>query len=479
MPEELPSRGPGDVLGPEAPHDESNGRQQEAAAVVLPQPSQRNIGRAALRLRISGGDGAPLSLLSSHELELFSHYIMHASRAIASDQDDLFALHVGIPNLALTTPAVMGSVLALSAACKCNDILNCTSEPLQHLEEVRDHLLLADKHHRASLEQLQEAISQSNFNAVLANAALMVLYALSNHCVRVRIAMAARAQGETLPQDLLPTQSQWITSIRAAYAAYVGLQNSSSDLSPSPNPRLTEAEESHLLGTLASDPGFVYQDGPSEQTKRLLLPIVSASYTAALQKLRLRCEEASRGEGHHLGSDVCLASLTLLEEVFETILGNGPPPNQNAASSNNNVSNYAYPWLARYLSRVTSASPSKLSRRASMSFLNRVPAQFLHLVQTFLDLIYTDSSLATLSRVQNQDASFKMTHLPAMDIFAHWLVLVMLVDGVWWIGDIGHWELGRIVATTSTCGWMPHLTEGGTWWPETMYALKSTVASSA
>jgi hypothetical protein len=37
-------------------------------------------------------------------------------------------------------------------------------------------------------------------------------------------------------------------------------------------------------------------------------------------------------------------------------------------------------------------------------------------------------------------------HNLALEIFAHWLVLVMLLDNVWWIGGIGAWELGRVVA---------------------------------
>jgi len=60
----------------------------------------------------------------------------------------------------------------------------------------------------------------------------------------------------------------------------------------------------------------------------------------------------------------------------------------------------------------------------------------------------------------------------AMDIFAHWLVPILMLDDVWWIGDIGSWELGKLVAMRrdvrwSGCFW----TNDEDWWPESMYEV--------
>jgi len=55
-------------------------------------------------------------LLDARDLELLSHYLSHTSRTIAFDRDDLYALHVGIPNLAFSSKALMSSTLALAAA---------------------------------------------------------------------------------------------------------------------------------------------------------------------------------------------------------------------------------------------------------------------------------------------------------------------------------------------------------------------------
>lgn len=414
------------------------------------------------------------SLLSSRELDLFSHYITHTSRVIPSDQQDLFALHVGIPNLAFTTPAVMGAVLALSAACKCHHLVpRWTAE----LQDMRELLALADRHHQKSLEQLREAISASNFNAVLANAALMVLYALAAHSVRVHVALKAKRAQVTLPKDVLPFHSQWITSIRAAYEAYVGLDRHASNLMPSPGQSVTEADEAWLLRQApnyqAEEQQHVPQDGPSEETKRLLLPLMSATYQAAMDKLRLRCQDAA--------PEACMASYQLLADLFEATLGNGATPReQGNASQDPGILNNAYPWLARYLARVTSARPSKLSRRSTMAFLNHVPNEFLHLVQSALDCMPMNQDQ---DQHDGDDASqyveLQAAHQPAMDIFAHWLVLVMLLDGVWWIGDVGRWELGRVLGFAKAQGWLEELSSGGAWWPQTMYDIKATLDGGA
>lgn len=46
----------------------------------------------------------------------------------------------------------------------------------------------------------------------------------------------------------------------------------------------------------------------------------------------------------------------------------------------------------------------------------------------------------------------------------------MLLDGVWWIGGIGAWELGRIVTIIGNKG-LGSLQENNTWWPASMYRI--------
>lgn len=59
-----------------------------------------------------------------------------------------------------------------------------------------------------------------------------------------------------------------------------------------------------------------------------------------------------------------------------------------------------------------------------------------------------------------------------MDILAHWLVLVMLLDGVWWIGDIGQWELGQVVSAMKNQELFHQVRDDNErWWPQSMYMV--------
>ncbi|KAJ4164338.1 hypothetical protein LMH87_006015 [Akanthomyces muscarius] len=377
--------------------------------------------------RRPSGPVPSLPMLNARELELFSHYITHTSRVIPYGKEDMFPLQVGMPNLAFTNPAVMSSILALAASCKCHDMIGSSS---------------------TTPETLEEAVSVR----------------FTKRC--------------------LDGASQWITSIRAAHVAFVGLlqpglRPSSENASPSLNPREEEAE------LLASPPGppeadgtYVLQDGPAEETRRLLLPIISTTYEAALAKLRARNGSLDfQTDPRDAKLEACGAALRLLEELFQAIMEDGAPQREPAKPHDFGALDNVPPWLVQYLARVTSATPSKLWRRRIMAFLNQVPYEFLHLVQLALDCMPVDES-QVLTRSADEPLPLEAAHKPAMDIFAHWLVLVMLLDGVWWIGDVGHWELGRIIRFIAAQGFVLDLVEGETWWPETMYAIKSTLGGA-
>ncbi|KAH6607036.1 hypothetical protein Trco_003349 [Trichoderma cornu-damae] len=437
----------------------------------------------------------PPSALSSEELELLSHYITHTSRAIPYDEDDLYALHVGFPNLAFRSGPVMGSILALSAVCKCYDIVTQSPSPLDRLAEIKQLLILADQRHRTSLHQLQAAIYDNHCDTVLANAALMVLYALSGHWVRVLLAKKAKRGGKILSNEMLPLQSQWITSIRAAYVAYVGLLNSTCSDGKDESMSVPSDVTNDIplpTTTLLGENLFFPQDGPSEGTKQLLLPIVSATYMTALAKLDVRAQSLWLEDGaltiiqtrkaSTSELQACLASLGLLEELFAKVFASNPSepelpqsPCPTTGSSHLGRLDRASPWLRHYLARVTSAKPSKLWRRTIMAFVNRVPLEYLQLVQSALDympLAAKQPASNSLGKILPLGAA---QHL-AINIFAHWLVLVMLLDGVWWIGRIGQWELGRILSFAEAEYWIPESAgTGEAWWPESMYAVQNTI----
>ncbi|CAI6089419.1 unnamed protein product, partial [Clonostachys chloroleuca] len=144
--------------------------------------------------------------LGATELALLGHYLSHTSRTIPVDAVDRYALQIGIPNLAFHNRTVMSSLLALAAVSKCHGLARTDAAALDDgalLAGIGELLEFAGDHHKASLRQIQATIqSSAHYEAVLANAPLMVFYCSADHAVRVRLARAARLRGVSLPGDL-------------------------------------------------------------------------------------------------------------------------------------------------------------------------------------------------------------------------------------------------------------------------------------
>lgn len=462
--------------------------------------------------------------LDAQDLDLLTHYLTHTSQTIPYDKADLYALHIGIPNLAFSSKPLMSSVLALAAVCQCYDLLPTTTaqphDELSCLPRIQTLLALAESHHRSSLHQIQEAIGTTErYDTVLANATLMTLYGNAVHCVRIRLIqlygnkMGSSIGHRPIPTEFVPAQSQWISVIRAAHCAFVGLRakvESSvvvDENSPSPAAELLqEADELQLALTDGVGEVKCSQDGPTAATLHLFQPIVTATIGDAMKSLRKRvfqrtrqtCKDANTAANLDT-QQVCTNALTILESIIsETLPGiliiddsrtsqqRRPPGNNTHEASTGRLSLVA-PWLRAYTARVTSNSSSLSNetpgscltphpmRRRITSFLNRVDAGYLILVQETLERMALPELGETLGPNYRELESAESRC--AMDIFAHWLVLMCLLDGVWWIGGIGMWELGRVVSHMEGS----EAQEVGQekeeiWWPASMYRIRLELA---
>lgn len=446
------------------------------------------------------------NVLDSRELKLFSHYMSHTSRIIALDEEDLYALQVGIPNLAIHSKPLMSSVLALAATCESHDILNQETAAVPNKHRIRDLLIFAEQHHRASLLQVQTDLPNlDEYDYILANAALMVLYATASHCLRIRLCEMQLTSAQLL-REFVPAQSQWISLIRAAHLAFTGMLHSDSKPVKIGQESIPASLPSGNIQTQSAMEAIYPEDGSSGKTRDFLFPIIASSSGPAFEALRMKAERF-RVEGatniqrahvndvdnlpcvpdyHHIGIQACFKSLRILEGIVREIFST-EDSFSSAASSTNQLQPKPEPplsgrlstvplWLRDYLARVTSSvSAPRPLRRVVMAFLNRVPAVFLNLVQTTLDSIGMQTGDSGQEGWGSLDPDLMKSlgvHKLAMDIFAHWFVLVMLLDGVWWIGGIGAWELGRIVCFTQSQGWLDSTIDSEKrWWPESMYRI--------
>lgn len=432
------------------------------------------------------------------ELDLLSHYLSHTSKTIPFDALDLYALSVGIPNLAFNNEPVMSSLLALAAACKSHDIVKQSKIPLddQTLVEVQGLLEFAERHHRASLQHIQATVSHSDwYDEVLTNAALMVLYASASHSIRVNLAMTANQGGRRLPAALLPQHSQWISFTRAAHMASTAILN---DLIGSSNKNKAMSIENALCEkaypsiALSETDILSPQNGPSEETERLFLPLVASTYVRALEELSERANtiaarvvRTSPSKSDRRELDVCLQTLPILGKHGSAALS----PKKNGDMSEDHCHEplskrffKVSPWVGKYMISVTSMTAPRALRRTIMSFLNEAPAEYLNIIQSILDLSLNDATATDGRKARDSPKievpSLDATQLLAMDIFAHWLVLVMLLDGVWWIGSIGQWELGQVVSLIKTQNLFHQMRDDKeTWWPQSMYTIKLELRS--
>ncbi|PYH85833.1 putative C6 transcription factor [Aspergillus uvarum CBS 121591] len=424
----------------------------------------------------------PPEFLDATELSLLAHYLTHTSHIIPVDQLDLYALSVGVPNLAFRSKAVMSSLLALAAACQSHDIAKQALTP-QSLLQIRELLGLAERHHRASLRHIQESMqSPEMYDHVLANAALMVLYASASHSIRVHLAATAKQRGQRLPGELLPQHSQWISFTRAAHTASTAVLNDIVNAAKGASPIMPT--EASLSSTDLHTPGVLTpQDGPSEHTKRLFLPVVASTYTQAFERLRKRAEATvtllknSNRSCNMAQLHASLETVSILEHCAAAALTSRQTPATRPRTQALALHKRARvsPWVAKYMISVTSMEAPQVLRRIIMSFLNKAPTEYLGLVQSVLDSSSTGREGSATAEV----GALTTTHVLAMDIFAHWLVLVMLLDGVWWIGGIGQWELGQVLAVLKTQDPLGLAETGETWWPESMYLVKRELSPSA
>ncbi|KAJ5164259.1 Protein of unknown function DUF3468 [Penicillium coprophilum] len=440
-------------------------------------------------------------VLTPTESALFNHYLEHTSKDKCVDDEDQYTLQIGIPNLASQNKVLMKSVLAFSAVCKCCDIINRSSISCADREQVLILLSFADEYHMESLREIQATLFETDqYDHILANAAMMGMYGSGSHCIRIWLAETSSSDDPERTR-FMPKSFQWISLFRAVRVAYTGLLND----------RL-KAEDVVQLARAASpiDPvashGFQMHSECKASTPvgqkndpqdHVLYPILANTVESALQRLGKKAREIVRREtgecgneetpATHTNSDVqaCFVALKLLKKIVSrTFLDESPisntPGNSHFASEVDvnpvgQVSKVS-PWMRRYTARITSMIPSRLPRRFIMAFVHEAPTKYLNLVEDTIGLVQNgapgpdDHGITSPLKAMNQEPS--LAQQLAVDIFSHWLVLVMLLDKVWWIGGIGAWELGRLISFRQNTRLHMSLWKiGEDWWPESMFEI--------
>ncbi|KAK3938944.1 hypothetical protein QBC46DRAFT_291384 [Diplogelasinospora grovesii] len=489
---------------------ESSGHSSAVAGSPLSSASSVPPSRSLLALPRHGGrPDSPLrsqvaQTLAPTEFELLKHYLEHTSRDLTVDDEDQYTLQIGIPHLACQSKPLMRSVLAIAAVCKCCDIINQPSVTHEDRGQVLELLSLADRYHMKSLREIQATLPDAkHYDHVLANAAMMGMYGSGSHRTRIWLAKTATLGDQPLG-DFMPKHSQWISLFRAVHLAYVGLLNNTlrtddmTQLSPTGSPVDPMASSGLQMQYEYKVSSRVEQ--PRKPTNHVLCPILAATVGSALAKLREKAseiaivQESNEVGGHHDSRtptthsnpelQACFTALAIFSNIVTETF-----PADDSMPSTPGHGHLAFevdidpvgrlsdisPWLRRYTASITSMIPSRLPRRIIMAFIHKVPTRYLNLVEEMISLIQMEAlggGEITLGSSASMAPEPSMAHQLAVEIFAHWLVLVILLDNVWWIGGIGAWELRRIVSFRKDVRWRMCLwNKDEDWWPESMFEV--------
>ncbi|KAH6635886.1 hypothetical protein F5144DRAFT_487021 [Chaetomium tenue] len=446
------------------------------------------------------------------EFELLKHYLEHTSKHSTVGEHDKYTLQIGIPNLACQCKPLMRSVLALAATCKCSDIISQTSTPPEASDrsQVIELLSLAQRYHSESLHEIQATLQEAkNYDHVLANAAMMGMYGSASHAARIWLAKTAPFGEDPQLFDLtMPGNPQWMSLFRAVRVAYAGLLRNSPQPSPASTPPALTIQYEYKAPSRAPPD---LEPRTFTITSHPLGPILAATVGSALARLDEKAAEiyaltqptTTTPDQTTTALQACFSALSILRTIITTSLLPAPPSSPTASTPNpstpsptpNHHHQYPHqhphhfqhafpldlqhvddaaaerlaeisPWLRKYTASITSTIPSHLPRRTIMSFVHKVPTAYLGLIEEMIGLMQMQEVGVGMGEVPS------VAHQLAVEIFAHWLVLVMLLDNVWWIGGIGAWELERFVGVRRCEGWEGCLwNRDRDWWPESMLEI--------
>jgi hypothetical protein len=417
----------------------------------------------------------PVQIFTPTDFALLNHYLEHTSKDMTVDDGDQYALQIGIPNLALQSKPLMRSMLAFSAVCKCHDIIEKSPVSPTGRRKIMDLLSTADRYHMESLRDIQPTLfNVKHYDHILANAAMMGMYGSGSHCIRIWLTETADSEDVNLGR-FRPKSCQWMSLFRAVRVAYGGLLKNrrgmedktqffpipSSDTAPSVRSPQQMEPQNHPLYSILAATVVSAMTRLSEKTSE----IVEESIRIRTNKCLDNHDDANL--------QACLTALRLLRNIVTETF-----PSKNIEASTPNPFDCYFEdeltpvdqipkisaWMRRYTASITSTVPSKLPRRFIMAFIHKAPTRYLELVEDIMGFILNGGPGESLIGSPEPNLAHKL----AMEIFAHWLVLVLMLDSVWWIGGIGAWELRQIVAAGRNTQWRCLWNKREDWWPGSM-----------
>lgn len=376
-------------------------------------------------------DSAQLSLPISNN-DLFQHYLSHTSRTLTCCLKDQTALRTGMPTLAMRSKTVFHSLLAVSATCLCCDIISKELHPDPDM--VGQILDTAYRHYDLASQGMRELMSQQRDarkpEVLLASTMLLVPFAAASQQIKHWISK----QTETsLPEKLLSsTPRDVIIMMRGVRTMLQTIMRDDEFLNTGDLSTLEYSTDDHSWSEECSS-SLV---SPTTSRKHVMFPILASTSEAAFSKLQERLTLALLEDS---GTSASLFACSAAFDIVDNLRANIFSPGTQIVEESYNIQKASTlkiaPWLRSFACRPPSSHPSEPLTRYLLTFLVQTPQSYLDLVLPLLDQRLEVSIRDSTPEPMTNDLTREQAL--ALDIYAHWSVLMFLVqEETFWIGNI-------------------------------------------
>jgi transcription factor-like protein len=477
---------------PTAPQSATENRRDElsipssSSSFLSPSPSTSSYSEGSLSFRASA---VAIPVLVERErcanatdvpeefsdTDLYHHYLQHTSRTLTHYQRHQSAIQIGMPTLALQNKTVYHSLLAASAACICVDMISKENPP--ETSRISRILMTGYRHYNLACEQMRESISRSDsseLETLLASALVLVPFATASQQVNHWVSTRSEIQDSNKLLSITP---------RDVIIIMRGIQTTIHTLE-------CGSLNSTLKQSLGEDTAFGSSSVlPEVNTGRavsvpsrthVMFSILVATSQGAFSKLQKNLESAFLYRSNESGDSLsaCSAAFKILKGIrsnaFSTPdLSSAPSVESRIEESSEPKSVFSLqiaPWLRSYVATPAIPLPTEPLTRFFLSFLVSVPQAYLDLVLPLLDQRLENPIGPTLD---DTSVELTMEQALALDIYAHWSVLIILLEKeAWYIGDLPVVTLGGMINRYGDNFVSKLWPENGTgqefWWPRSM-----------
>ncbi|KAL9114739.1 MAG: hypothetical protein Q9227_001418 [Pyrenula ochraceoflavens] len=324
------------------------------------------------------------------------------------------------------------------------------------------------RHYNLASEGMRELMSRPEAlkpELLLASAVLLVPFATASQLINHWI-----SSNSEIPKShklLLSTPRDVIIITRGMQATLRTLNCSSL----SPDHPLSSEEELTIDSPPVLPAIDLHPSALAPSRTHVMFPILAATSEKALVKLQERLE-STYGSGLRDSLSACSAAFAVLRDIKSTAFSRSPPRNLHEKSFQHRLLSLPQvaPWLRSLANGSKIPTPAGSLTRFLLSFLFETPQAYIDLVLPLLDQ-RLESPAGTMS--DGPSVELAMDQALALDIYAHWSVLMFLAEEEsWWIGNLPFVTLSGMVNRYGddfvTRLWPETCAGQEQWWPVCM-----------